>query len=82
MIVIQLARGYNSVMGKLIDSDPEIMGGTVVFAGTRVPLQTLLDYIEDGETIEDFLDGFPSVKKEQVIEFLRQATKSLIKEAA
>lgn len=58
------------------------MGGTVVFAGTRVPVQTLLDYIEDGETIEEFLDGFPSVDKGQVIEFLRQATKSLIKEAA
>lgn len=82
LFVIQLATSYTIKMAKVIDSNPEIMGGTVVFAGTRVPVQTLLDYIEDGETIEEFLDGFPSVKKEQIIEFLRQATKSLIKEAA
>ena len=43
------------------------MGGTPVFAGTRVPLQNLIDYLEGGESIEDFLDGFPSVKREQVI---------------
>ena len=44
---------------ELITSSPEIMGGTPVFAGTRVPVQTLLDYLEAGETIDDFLDGFP-----------------------
>ncbi len=43
------------------------MGGTPVFVGTRVPLQNLIDYLEGGESIEDFLDGFPSVKREQVI---------------
>ena len=43
------------------------MGGTPVFVGTRVPLQNLVDYLEGGESIEDFLDGFPSVKREQVI---------------
>jgi len=51
----------------IIHSDPEIMGGTPVFVGTRVPLQNLVDYLEGGESIEDFLDGFPSVKREQVI---------------
>lgn len=51
----------------VIHSDPEIMGGTPVFVGTRVPLQNLIDYLEGGESIEDFLDGFPSVKREQVI---------------
>ena len=51
----------------IIHSDPEIMGGTPVFVGTRVPLQNLIDYLEGGESIEDFLDGFPSVKREQVI---------------
>jgi uncharacterized protein (DUF433 family) len=51
----------------VVHSDPEIMGGTPVFMGTRVPLQNLIDYLEGGESIEDFLDGFPSVKREQVI---------------
>ena len=51
----------------VIHRDPEIMGGTPVFTGTRVPLQNLIDYLEGGESIEDFLDGFPSVKREQVI---------------
>jgi len=50
-----------------LHSDPDIMGGTPVFVGTRVPLQNLIDYLEGGESIEDFLDGFPSVKREQVI---------------
>jgi len=51
----------------IIHSDPEIMGGTPVFVGTRVPLQNLIDSLKGGESIEDFLDGFPSVKREQVI---------------
>ena len=51
----------------IIHSDPEIMGGTPVFVGTRVPLQNLIDYLEGGESVEDFLDGFPTVKREQVI---------------
>ena len=51
----------------IIHSDPETMGGTPVFVGTRVPLQNLIDSLEGGESIEDFLDGFPSVKRQQVI---------------
>jgi uncharacterized protein (DUF433 family) len=51
----------------IIHSDPEIMGGTPVFVGTRVPLQNLIDSLEGGESIEEFLEGFPSVKREQVI---------------
>jgi uncharacterized protein (DUF433 family) len=51
----------------IIHSDPEIMGGTPVFAGTRVPLQNLIDYLEGGESVEDFIDAFPTVKREQVI---------------
>ena len=54
------------------------MGGTPVFAGTRVPVQTLLDYIEGGETIDDFLDGFPSVTREQVVAFLEVAKYSTV----
>ena len=52
---------------ELINRDPEIMGGTPVFVGTRVPLQNLIDYLEGGESVEDFLEGFPSVSREQVI---------------
>lgn len=49
------------------------MGGTPVFLGTRVPVQTLLDYIEAGDSIDRFLDGFPTVRRDQVIAFLEQA---------
>jgi uncharacterized protein (DUF433 family) len=51
----------------VIHSDPEIMGGTPVFVGTRVPLQNLIDALEGGESIEDFLEGFPTVKRFQAI---------------
>jgi len=51
----------------IIHSDREIMGGTPVFVGTRVPLQNLIDYLEGGESVEDFLEAFPSVSREQVI---------------
>ena len=51
----------------IIHSDPETMGGTPVFVGTRVPLQNLIDSLEGGESIDNFLDGFPAVKREQVI---------------
>jgi uncharacterized protein (DUF433 family) len=54
------------------------MGGTPVFAGTRVPVQTLLDYLEGGESIDDFLEGFPSVTREQVMTFLEEAKDRLI----
>ena len=57
----------------LIICSPDIMGGTPVFAGTRVPVQTLLDYLEGGETIDGFLEGFPTVSREQVIAFLEEA---------
>ena len=62
----------------VISSSPEVMGGTPVFFGTRVPVQTLLDYLEAGESIDDFLEGFPSVSREQVIAFLEQAKDRLI----
>lgn len=59
-------------------ASPQIMGGTPVFAGTRVPVQTLLDYLKAGESIDDFLDGFPTVTREQVIALLEEAGKQLI----
>jgi len=54
------------------------MGGTPVFSGTRVPVQTLLDYLEAGESMDDFLEGFPSVTRTQVVAFLEQAKDRLI----
>jgi len=54
------------------------MGGTPVFAGTRVPVQTLLDYLEAGDTLGEFLEGFPSVTREQVIAFLEDAKNRLV----
>lgn len=62
----------------IISASPEIMGGTPVFSGTRVPIQTLLDYLKAGESINDFLDGFPTVTKEQVIALLEEAEKQLV----
>jgi uncharacterized protein (DUF433 family) len=52
----------------VLSRDPEVMGGTAVFPATRVPVQTLLDYLEAGETIDDFLEGFPTVKRELAAE--------------
>jgi uncharacterized protein (DUF433 family) len=57
---------------------PDVMGGAPVFYGTRVPLQTLLDYLEAGESIDDFLEGFPSVTRVQVIAFLVEAKDRLV----
>ncbi len=62
--------------------NPEIMGGTPCFRGTRVPVQTLLDYLEAGDSIDEFLDGFPSVKRAQVVAFLEQASSQLIAASA
>ena len=62
----------------VISRNPEVMGGTAVFSGTRVPVQTLLDYLKSGESIDDFLAGFPSVSRDQVIEFLEQAKDRLV----
>ncbi len=53
--------------------DPEVMGGAAVFAGTRVPIKTLVEHLEAGDTIDDFLEGFPSVARAQVIAFLDAA---------
>lgn len=67
---------------QIITSSPDVMGGTPVFAGTRVPVQTLLDYLKAGESIDDFLEGFPTVKREQVIAFLEEAEEQIIKMVA
>ena len=51
-------------------SDPDVLGGTPIFAGTRVPVPTLLDYLEGGDTLDEFLDGFPGVSRKQAVGFL------------
>ncbi|MFA5915222.1 MAG: DUF433 domain-containing protein [Burkholderiales bacterium] len=66
----------------VISCSPDVMGGTPVFAGTRVPVQTLFDYLEGGETIDEFLAGFPSVSREQVVSFLEQAKDRLVAAAS
>jgi uncharacterized protein (DUF433 family) len=61
-------------LSQIIAVSAEVMSGAPVFAGTRVPAQTLLDYLKGGETIDDFLRGFPTVRREQVLDFLEEAT--------
>ena len=66
----------------IVSRNPDVMGGTPVFHGTRVPVQTLLDYLEAGESIDDFLEGFPSVTRERVIAFLEEAKERMIEAAS
>ena len=65
----------------VVHSDPEILGGTPVFLGTRVPFQTLLDYLEAGDPLDEFLDDFPTVTREQAISALEQAKEALLADA-
>ena len=62
----------------VITRDPEILGGTPVFLGTRVPFQALLDYIEGGETLDEFLDDFPTVTREAAVEAMEHAKEVII----
>jgi uncharacterized protein (DUF433 family) len=68
-------------MKRVVHSDPEILGGTPVFFGTRVPVQNLIDYLEAGDTIDKFLASFPSVSREQAIAALELAREALISSA-
>jgi uncharacterized protein (DUF433 family) len=61
---------------------PEIMSGAPVFVGTRVPVRTLLDYIEGGDSLDEFLNDFPGVQREQAVQFLEQAAEALLGHAA
>ena len=69
-------------MEKAIEINPDKLSGTPVFSGTRVPIQNLFDYIEGGDTLEDFLDGFPPVTRKQAIDVLELAKRSLLIETA
>jgi uncharacterized protein (DUF433 family) len=70
------------MINDLIEINPEKLNGIPVFAGTRVPIQNLFDYVEGGETLEDFLEGFPPVTREQAVSVLEMAKLSLLKETA
>jgi uncharacterized protein (DUF433 family) len=65
----------------VVHSDPEIMGGTPVFVGTRVPFQTLLDYLQAGDPLSEFLNDFPTVTREQAVTALEQAKDALLARA-
>jgi uncharacterized protein (DUF433 family) len=71
------------VTGKssVIHSNPDILGGTPVFVGTRVPVQSLFDYLEAGDTLDEFLRQFPSVRRDQAIEALEIARRTLLTSA-
>ena len=66
----------------VVKIDPEIMSGAPCFAGTRVPIQNLIDYLEGGDSVDDFLEGFPTVSREQVIAFLEEAKARMLASAA
>ncbi len=72
--------GMESTMklDQIAHSDPQIMSGEPVFVGTRVPVRNLLDYLEGGDSLEEFLDNFPSVSREQAIAFLEEAGRALL----
>jgi uncharacterized protein (DUF433 family) len=72
---------YKSMKINVIEVDLEKMSGTPVFRGTRVPVQTLIDYIEGGETVDEFLEDFPTVSRKQVVEYFETAKEKMFAEA-
>ena len=66
---------------RIFHSDPDILGGIPVFVGTRVPVKTLLDYLEAGDSLDEFLDHFPSVSREQAVAVLELAKEMLLAHA-
>jgi uncharacterized protein (DUF433 family) len=68
--------------GRVYHSDPEILGGTPVFVGTRVPVETLMEWLTGGYTLEEFLENFPTVAREQAVAFLDEATEAALARVA
>lgn len=68
--------------GSFVSVDPEVLGGIPVFKGTRVPIRSLFEHLEAGDTIEEFLDGFPSVSREQAAAVLKESCNSLLEPLA
>ncbi|MBV9010001.1 MAG: DUF433 domain-containing protein [Verrucomicrobia bacterium] len=60
-------------MSRVVSQSPDVLGGEPVFTGTRVPVKSLFDHLQAGDSIEEFLQGFPSVKREQVVTLLEEA---------
>lgn len=77
------SQSYTVVMNRdlIVNSDPEILGGTPVFASTRVPIRSLFDHLEAGDSIDDFLEGFPSVRRDQVIALLEMSQERVLQPA-
>ena len=73
-------RYHQAMKTKLVTVDPEILSGEPVFTGTRVPVRNLIDYLSAGHTLEDFLKGFPGVKRRQAIAFLEQSSTALLEQ--
>lgn len=67
-----------SVTSSVVKIDPEILGGTPCFVGTRVPIKTLFDYVEGGDTIDTFLEQFPSVRRQQAVQLLEDSRRALL----
>jgi uncharacterized protein (DUF433 family) len=77
----RLCPKFGNVSESVVKIDPEIMSGAPCFAGTRVPIQNLIDYLEGGDSIDEFLEDFPSVRRDQVISFLEEAKESVLARA-
>lgn len=78
----RLYRKFGTVSESVVKIDPEIMSGAPCFVGMRVPIQNLIDYLEGGDSIDEFLEDFPTVSREQVISFLEEAKGSVLARTA
>jgi uncharacterized protein (DUF433 family) len=76
-----LARMKTPDLSEILLSDPDILGGTPVFVGTRVPVQSLFEHLKAGDSIDDFLEGFPSVRRDQIIALLEVSSRELLRTA-
>jgi uncharacterized protein (DUF433 family) len=79
-LYIELRLGWEMDQ-RVVHSDPEILGGTPVFVGTRVPVKNLFDYLEAGDSLDEFLESFPSVSREQAVAALKLAREALAPDA-
>jgi len=77
----QKRRRVMTLSSPVVHSDPDILGGTPVFVGTRVPVRTLIDYLEAGDSLKEFLEDFPSVTREQAVAALQLAKQMLVAHA-
>jgi uncharacterized protein (DUF433 family) len=68
-------------LSAIFHSDPDILGGIPVFVGTRVPVQSLFEHLKSGDSIDDFLEGFPSVRRDQIIALLEVSSRELLRTA-